>query len=1239
MATIRVYIQPRLPSATSQGAFYDFSGHVEFDSLTWEQNDQGKASTLSMNIYSVLGAGASHWATYAGATEADKITAALADPFYRLKIYPKTEIQIRDVSTSPHTILWGGVVNRVEESRDGGAITGSLEAVDYTELLNESVALEYTSLGQSTIKQVLTSQTYSYTVTNAERTDGQTTLTITGPVSIGSPYNRDITVGDTFVVNIDDNTFDGIHTLTSVKPSTGGSFLVKYTQYAQVANVALKSVTGTMKSYGFLTTDNAPGLDSRIRVLAANIEDLNTSFKFSPQSSGIKRNVSTISRAGTLVTLTTSASHGYSQGQTITVALTAGPSGYESLNGTWEIVGVPTAGSVTFNTTATGTITGNSPAVVGTIVSAGFITPTPIKGGTLGQNVKTIVSKGAGAFYLNSGVLDGANNLTIDLYARSTKTIDLIANGIFEDGDTTGWTIGAFSVDAVGNTGPFGVGNSVYYTGSDHQDVELASGSRIPVTAGQQYFLSWRQKSGKTNKSHLHVKFYNAGGTAVGNSHGYDICKTDLPDNEWGRNYGIAIAPATATTMTPVLHHDSFSSSYSVYYTDIQVIKLTGAFGFSDRPREDNAWYNSINGTGVDLRDFESPSSPSESGTSSNRLYLYAPYTEEDYLTGGKKITNYRNTYDFVQGVWESGGKRIEASQVANDATTSELALATAQDFFKSKGQILRSYEFEHISGPLNVGDVVPFIWNELGVAEALIVRRQVGYLIGQQMFYKVQLGGDIGLQRNTMYLVEQTLREITGETPLYAPSSTPTAGSPTAGGVVVPAAPTAAAATGFIGVSWRYPADVLKSDAFGGFVVLRSGDSGATWVKASTQEAITQAADPIAPDTMVAEYGDSAVLTSGTYYYKIAAIDKSTDQPVITEYSSTTSPVVPESYPTTSFNDAYTGLGINVPKVLYAIKEGTSTFQLSSSSSQINLPNSQYPAGQMVFAENVITVTPSGDLIVPSAKLYRVSSTGIWVRAAIDKIDVGSDGDISIAADRIVTGTLDAANIQVTNLNAESIISGDISLASNDVSALSAITVKDEFGSNVATWNSAGLSIYPPGTDGQSERVVLRNGNIQVYNMDGVTTTAITGEGINATSITVGALPGGANIIPNSSFELADFVTTETSALNDGYSLRNYQSVSGYSLVNASQPTTTALITAVSAASGTITYTSTNNFVNGDYVTITGLTTPGYNVVNQPIVNRTALNFQIAGTATGASSSGGTATRYASISMTLVGY
>ena len=161
MAEIRVYIQPRLPAASSQTAFYDFSKHVEFDSLEWEQNDQGNASTMRANIYSIMPVSTTNWAAYAGATQAAQIQNALDDPFYHLDIPSRTEVQIRDVSTSPHTILWGGVITRVSENRDGGAIIGSIEAVDYTALLEEAVALEFTPLANSTIKQTITSGTLS----------------------------------------------------------------------------------------------------------------------------------------------------------------------------------------------------------------------------------------------------------------------------------------------------------------------------------------------------------------------------------------------------------------------------------------------------------------------------------------------------------------------------------------------------------------------------------------------------------------------------------------------------------------------------------------------------------------------------------------------------------------------------------------------------------------------------------------------------------------------------------------------------------------------------------------------------------------------------------------------------------------------------------------------------------------------------------------------------------------------
>ena len=186
MAKVRVYIQPRFAGAANPLAFYDFSKHVDFGTLEWENNDQGTQSTLRASIGSILPVSTTSWMDYPGATEADKITNALNDDFFHLKILQRTEVQVRDISTSPHTILWGGIVTRVEENKEGGAISGSIEAVDYTEILNESVALEYTSAAESTIKQVITSDTYSFTVTDASRLDNVVTLTINPAPTLGS---------------------------------------------------------------------------------------------------------------------------------------------------------------------------------------------------------------------------------------------------------------------------------------------------------------------------------------------------------------------------------------------------------------------------------------------------------------------------------------------------------------------------------------------------------------------------------------------------------------------------------------------------------------------------------------------------------------------------------------------------------------------------------------------------------------------------------------------------------------------------------------------------------------------------------------------------------------------------------------------------------------------------------------------------------------------------------------------
>jgi hypothetical protein len=75
--------------------------------------------------------------------------------------------------------------------------------------------------------------------------------------------------------------------------------------------------------------------------------------------------VSAASRTGTTATITTSTAHRVAVGDTVTIALSSGPTGYTALNGTWTVTAPVTATTFTFTTVTTGTITLNT--AVGTI--------------------------------------------------------------------------------------------------------------------------------------------------------------------------------------------------------------------------------------------------------------------------------------------------------------------------------------------------------------------------------------------------------------------------------------------------------------------------------------------------------------------------------------------------------------------------------------------------------------------------------------------------------------------------------------------------------------------------------------------------------------------------------------------------------------------------------------------------------------------------------------------------------
>ena len=82
--------------------------------------------------------------------------------------------------------------------------------------------------------------------------------------------------------------------------------------------------------------------------------------------------VSNAARTGTTATITTSSAHNLYTGQSITLALSSGPTGYTALNGTWTITGI-TVTTFTFTTGTSGTITSGAAAGTITITPAIFL--------------------------------------------------------------------------------------------------------------------------------------------------------------------------------------------------------------------------------------------------------------------------------------------------------------------------------------------------------------------------------------------------------------------------------------------------------------------------------------------------------------------------------------------------------------------------------------------------------------------------------------------------------------------------------------------------------------------------------------------------------------------------------------------------------------------------------------------------------------------------------------------------
>lgn len=385
----------------------------------------------------------------------------------------------------------------------------------------------------------------------------------------------------------------------------------------------------------------------------------------------------------------------------------------------------------------------------------------PFNAMTLRQAMDYICKKTGSQYWIDA-------NKNLHYQRRDVK--NLVENATYEDkfgnASSNEWSFGGSFALSNRSSGPYGYGYAATCAGSGES---IARSQYFTVTANEVYFASALMKTSNSAKSRLKIRFYNASNAQVGaeNTIGSGV---NL-NNSWQKMWGMVKVPGTAGIVKAALifHHTSHSSSYTDFYADPKVVKITAEYGFADYGIAPGAsvemLFDSDLNAILPMKTYESPENISQGGTQANRLYLYGKSTTIDqsnsiitpYVQSGQVI---RYTFDYVQGVWDTHGKIVEASKTDTAPESVEDAVLSANSFWAENGQSIESYDFSHSNnasaGRLTVGSIIPFLWSEVGIVEPLVVKSQTVTVIGGEIYYSVQLAGEPAFQKNAIILVQK---------------------------------------------------------------------------------------------------------------------------------------------------------------------------------------------------------------------------------------------------------------------------------------------------------------------------------------------------------------------------------------------------------------------------------------------------------------------------------------------------
>lgn len=104
----------------------------------------------------------------------------------------------------------------------------------------------------------------------------------------------------------------------------------------------------------------------------------------------------------------------------------------------------------------------------------------------------------------------------------------------------------------------------------------------------------------------------------------------------------------------------------------------------------------------------------------------------------------YYKLFDFAPGIWESGGKILEAAINDSLVDNDDKAQTRALSFWEEKGIAERTWEFDTFEETVPmVGEVIPFVWAADDTAEPLMVKGIKARLLGERVYYTVTVGDD----------------------------------------------------------------------------------------------------------------------------------------------------------------------------------------------------------------------------------------------------------------------------------------------------------------------------------------------------------------------------------------------------------------------------------------------------------------------------------------------------------------